>query len=256
MSVADEAFGIANWKTAEIHYAASRKLLLLSQEFHRYRAEFLNKDWHDSINQVVPILSNNVLLTGVHEKHWDSILVVGHDRARDLKISIGNRALLYYVIALAAKHMDEEALEILHGATKLDSHNGLIASFTRLMEAWIQTPRGTTKYAELSNRWLSHGTKKYALEPIFSDLWLSRIKRHGLSDSIKNSLKITRERCLLRHLGFMGDPMSEILETDPVDQGLIEDFLKDTRRQRAKYPPGTRVRIEIREFPKFMVYSR
>ena len=83
-SVADEAFDIGNWKTAEIHYEASRTLLLLSQEFHRVRAEFFDEDWHGTIDQVVPIIRNNVFLTAVRQKLWDSILVVGYNRALSL----------------------------------------------------------------------------------------------------------------------------------------------------------------------------
>lgn len=123
------------------------------------------------------------------------------------------------------------------------------------MKVWVETAHGKRTHAVqpiFSDKWLSHSIKK--LEPIYSDLWLSRLERHRLLPPAKNpSENITGERSLLRHLGYKGDLMSEVEDTDVVNERLIERLLKGIERQKTRYLPGTKFRIEVGEFPNVRV---
>ena len=238
MRVGDEAFETGNWKTARIQYKACSTLLEPSKLYHRFVADFSDNDWHESISQTASIVRSNTLLAEVRQERWDLILA-SENGAENSRLSTLKYGHLYYAIALAAWHIDEEALDNLRAATRLDPYDDLVASFTRHMEDWIDT---------------EYSTKKYVTERVFPDTLLSQLKLHQLPLLVRNgSQSIGAERRLLRGLGYKGDFMVEITETAPVDQRLIEKLLSKIERQRANYPPGRQLRIEVRENAEFTV---
>ena len=236
-SIGDEAFNMGNWDAASDFYSNCRMILLIPKLFQNHKLGSISENLLKSIEQTSAVIYSNLILANVRRKYWDWIINL--DGAGQLRLLNPSYVNLYQAIALAAKHEDLAALVQLREAAKLDPDNDLFASFTEHMEACIDT---------------THGIKRSPIEPIFSDQWLSRLRPHESPRLVKiPSARITAERYLLRHLRYEGDLMADIAEMGSFDKQRLDEVLRNIERERAMYPPGTRVRIEIGKFPNFVV---